>query len=67
MPKYKLSDADIQGIRFGRTEGMSYGDLAAVYGVSRTQIFRIVNWQQRNVPTRPKASLRSPSVRGIKD
>lgn len=47
MPKKKLSDADVAGIRYARAEGASYREIAKIYRVSSTQIYRIVNRQQR--------------------
>jgi DNA-binding transcriptional regulator GbsR (MarR family) len=60
MPKVKLSEEDIAGIRYARREGMTLGDLSEVYGVSRTQIWRIVHKLQRKTPLlKAKPSLRS--------
>lgn len=58
MPRTKLTNESVAGIRLGYSEGMSLGELAFIYGVSRTQIFRIVHRLQRN-SSPPKPSLRS--------
>lgn len=48
MPRFKLSDDDVSGIIYGyKSEGMTLAFLAAVYGISRTQVWRIVNGKQR--------------------
>lgn len=44
----KLSDTDVAGIRYAiGTEGLSFRQVAQVYGVSHIQIWRVFNKLQR--------------------
>jgi len=70
MPKIKLTNEQVSGIRYAfLEEEMTLGALALLYQVSRTQIWRIVNNRQRkkcvNVNPELTPSLRS-GVRGEK-
>jgi HNH endonuclease len=47
----KLSDADVTAIRLAHSRGSTYGELAAIYGVTASNIGRIVRRQSRVVPT----------------
>ena len=57
MAYYKLSNADVAGIRFARAEGASLGEIAKIYFISRTQVWRIIHRHQRTADS----SLRSQS------
>jgi len=62
MPKIKLSNEQVAGIRYAfLEEEMTLGSLALLYGVSRTQIWRIVNNRQRNKCV--NANPKTPSLR----
>lgn len=51
MPKIKLTDADVRGLRYARNvEGASLAFLANAYGVSKAQVSRVTRGLQRRAP-----------------
>jgi hypothetical protein len=54
----KLTDEQVAEIRRLRDAGLSQTSIAARYGVSQSHVSRIVNFQNRAMPTRRKESLK---------
>jgi hypothetical protein len=65
MPRKKLTDQQIQGILYGRrTDKLTLLELAGLYGVSKAQVWRIVNGQRRSKVGSPLRSDPTPASVG---
>lgn len=64
MPKIKLTDADVRGLRYARNvEGASLAFLANAYGVSKAQVSRVTRGLQHRI----LAENEKPTTADFKD